>query len=105
MTDHLQQGAVCGGGDAFGEFVPLLFEGGELDLDQFMEGQFAFDAGQKRLAHAVVPHFEDGFEQLGFAFESATVGGGEYRLQALKNDASNPRTQERKGIDLRTLGI
>ena len=40
------------------------------------------DAGKERLAHAAVPHFEDGFEVLRFAFKGAPVGGCQLRLQA-----------------------
>jgi len=103
VPDHLQHGAVRRFGDAFGKPVPFLFEIGELDFNQFVQGQFVFDACEKSLAHAVVPYFEDGFEKLRLAFEAATVGGCQCGLQAAKNDASRKRTQERKGTDLRTL--
>ena len=84
MADDLQQGAVGGLSDLCGKFVPFLFEGGKLDLYQFVQGQFAFDAFQKSLSHAVVPNFEDGFKSLRIAFEAAAVSGCQCRLQAHK---------------------
>ena len=90
MTDDLQQGAVGGLGDAFGKFPAFLLEIRELDLDQFVQGQFVFNAGEKRFAHPVVSHFEDGFKKLCSAFEAATVGGCQCGLQALKMPRSIP---------------
>ena len=81
VTDDLQQGAAGGGGDALGKFAAFLFEVGELDFDQFVQGQFVLDAGQESLADAVVPHFEDGFEELRPPLEAATVGGCQFGLQ------------------------
>jgi len=82
MPDDLHQGAFRGGGDLRGEFASGLFEGHEFDLDQFVKSQFVDDTGKESLAHAAVPHFEDGFEVLRLAFKAAPVGGCQLRLQA-----------------------
>jgi len=81
MANNLQQGAAGGGSDAFGQNAPFLLKIGELDFDQFMERQLLFHAGEKGVAHALMPHFEHRVEQLRFAFEAATVGGCQGRLQ------------------------
>lgn len=82
MADHLHQGAPGEIGDLFRQLVLFFLKVGEFDLDQFVQQQFRFDSGQERLAHAVMPHFEDGFEQLPPASEAAAVGGSNFKFQA-----------------------
>jgi len=115
MPDDLQQRAPGGRGDLFGQLVPFFFEVAELDLDQFMQGQFLLNAGEKSLAHPVVAHFENGFEQLSLAFEAAAVGGCQCWLQAPENASACEELKNGKGriseqglyeayFDLITLG-
>lgn len=65
-----------------GQFASGFLERDKFDLNEFVQGQLMDDAGKEGLAHAAVPHFQDGFKMLRFALEGASVGGCQLRLQA-----------------------
>lgn len=99
MPNHLYERAAGGCCDPFRKLLFFLFEIGEFDFDQFVEGQFLINTGNKGFADPLVSYFENWIEQLGFAFETAAVGGCKWGLQGEKMPGKREELKNGKGVN------
>jgi len=78
VADLLDEEGVCFGGQFFGEGFAFLFEAFEADFQDLVQVELLFEGGEELGGGSGFAKSEDGFEELGAAFEFAEAGFGRH---------------------------
>jgi hypothetical protein len=78
VADLLNKEGICFGSEFFGEGFAFLFESFEADFQDLMQVELLFEGGEELGGGSGFAKSEDGFEELGAAFEFAEAGFGRH---------------------------
>jgi hypothetical protein len=76
VADLLNKEGICFGSEFFGEGFAFLFKAFEADFQNLMQVQLLFESDEELRGGSGFAEFEDGFEELGAAFEVAEAWFG-----------------------------
>jgi hypothetical protein len=76
VADLLNKEGICFRSEFFGKGFAFLFEAFEADFQELMQVQLLFEGGEELRGGSGFAEFEDGFEELGAAFEVAEAWFG-----------------------------
>ena len=76
VADLLNEEGTGFGSELFGEGFAFLFESFEADFQDLMQVELLFEGGEELGGGSGFAEFEDGFEELGAAFEFAEARFG-----------------------------
>lgn len=78
VADLLDEEGICLDCDFFGEGFAFLFEAFEADFEDLVQVELLFEGGEELGGGSGFAKSEDGFEELGAAFEFAEAGFGRH---------------------------
>jgi len=76
VADLLNEEGICFGSELFGEGFAFLFEAFKADFQNLVQVELLFEGGEELRGGSGFAEFEDGFEELGAAFEVAEAWFG-----------------------------